>query len=70
MCAFDEDGKIPIHVAAMKGRVEVLKELVDVRRDAAHTRVEIMGHGETTVLHLCVQYSYSHLNDEELHSQC
>ena len=49
----DQDGKIPLHYAAMRGRVDVVKKLIVVRPDS--TRV-LVG-GKETVLHLCVKYN-------------
>ncbi|KAI6704043.1 hypothetical protein NL676_013179 [Syzygium grande] len=46
-------GRNPLHIAAVKGRVDVLKELVRESPDAARKK---MGHGET-ILHLCVMYN-------------
>ncbi|PSS11748.1 Ankyrin repeat-containing protein [Actinidia chinensis var. chinensis] len=53
MClARDRDGLNPLHLAAKKGMLDVLKELVRIRPDAARASVDQGG----TVLHLCVKH--------------
>ncbi|KAL6588153.1 hypothetical protein OROMI_001131 [Orobanche minor] len=54
MClAPDRDGWNPLHLAAMKGRDDVLKELLRVRVHASRAMV----HKHETILHLCVKYN-------------
>ncbi|XP_030456350.1 ankyrin repeat-containing protein NPR4-like [Syzygium oleosum] len=53
MCyAHDIYGRNPLHIAVVKDRVDVLKELV---RESPHAARQKMGHGET-ILHLCVEH--------------
>ncbi|XP_058215564.1 ankyrin repeat-containing protein BDA1-like [Rhododendron vialii] len=53
MClARDRDGNNPLHIAAIKGQVQVLKELVQTRPHRAQVKVD---QGDT-ILHLCAKY--------------
>ncbi|CAA3013700.1 ankyrin repeat-containing BDA1-like [Olea europaea subsp. europaea] len=53
MClARDRNRLTPLHLATIKGRIEVMKELVQTKPDAAQV---IVGQGQT-ILHLCVKY--------------
>ncbi|KAH9616959.1 hypothetical protein KSS87_019815, partial [Heliosperma pusillum] len=55
MClASDIDGYNPVHVAAVRGHVHVIDELLKVVPQAARERVK--GCCSSTVLHLCVKY--------------
>lgn len=51
--ARDCDGGNPLHLAAIKGRVEVIKELIHVR---PHAALGTMINGEN-ILHLCVKHN-------------
>ena len=54
MClATDQDGKIPLHYAAMRGRAEVIKLLIGSQHQSIWKKLD----GGETVLHLCVQYN-------------
>ncbi|KAK9131329.1 hypothetical protein Sjap_011816 [Stephania japonica] len=48
----DSDGRTPLHLAAMKGRVEIMKELFQCRPEALD---KVLSHGGETILHLCVK---------------
>ena len=48
----DQDGRNPLHVAAMKGKIGVLEVLIHARPFAAREKTK---RGET-ILHLCVKY--------------
>jgi ankyrin repeat protein len=50
---FQLTGRIPLHLAAMKGRVAVIRELLQAKPESIY---EKLGRGET-VLHLCVKYN-------------
>lgn len=55
MClAPDRDGRNPLHVAALMGRMDALKEMLRVKPEAARA---LLNHAQTSVLHLCVEYS-------------
>ncbi|OMO81240.1 hypothetical protein CCACVL1_12527 [Corchorus capsularis] len=47
------DGRNPIHIAAIKGHINVLKELVQANPQAARIRME----RDETSLHACVRYN-------------
>ncbi|KAF8369666.1 hypothetical protein HHK36_032310 [Tetracentron sinense] len=47
------DGRTPLHLAAMKGRVEVLEVLLNVRTEVTRITTD---HGET-IMHLCVKHN-------------
>ncbi|XP_058213611.1 protein ACCELERATED CELL DEATH 6-like isoform X2 [Rhododendron vialii] len=49
----DRDGNNPLHIAAMKGKVDVLEKLVETCPRAAQV---ILDRGDT-ILHLCVNYN-------------
>ncbi|XP_021763429.1 ankyrin repeat-containing protein BDA1-like [Chenopodium quinoa] len=51
--ARDAYGRCPVHVAAIKGRVEVLKELMRVDSGAALLRTD----QDDSILHLCVKFN-------------
>ncbi|KAL3497441.1 hypothetical protein ACH5RR_040173 [Cinchona calisaya] len=54
MClVLDKFGRNPLHLAAIKGRLAVLYELIHARPLAAREKTE----GGGTVLHLCVKYN-------------
>jgi ankyrin repeat protein len=50
---FDKDDMIPLHLAAKRGRVGAIKELVNARPDS----VRVMN-DDGSVLHLCVWYNH------------
>ncbi|KAK9099465.1 hypothetical protein Syun_026510 [Stephania yunnanensis] len=50
----DSDGRTPLHLAAMKGRIEIMKELFRWRPGALD---KVLFDGGETVLHLCVKHS-------------
>ncbi|KAH7833478.1 hypothetical protein Vadar_006738 [Vaccinium darrowii] len=53
MClARDRDGNNPLHVAAMKGKVDVLEELIR----SGFQRAKVKMDRGNTILHLCVKY--------------
>ena len=49
----DQDGRIPLHYAAMRGQIEVMRELISARPDST----QVMVNKVETVLHLCVKYN-------------
>ncbi|KAI9119792.1 hypothetical protein K1719_009181 [Acacia pycnantha] len=49
----DEEGRIPLHYAAMRGRIEVMRELVEAKPESLSYRVN-----GKTVFHLCVKYNH------------
>ncbi|KAI3874408.1 hypothetical protein MKW92_047463 [Papaver armeniacum] len=54
ICMFqDQDGRTPLHLAAIEGRVKTIKLLLEKNPEAIHTR---NGQHET-ILHLCVQHN-------------
>ncbi|KAH7837303.1 hypothetical protein Vadar_012270 [Vaccinium darrowii] len=54
MClVHDRDGKNPLHVTAMKGKINVLRELVRASPQAARVRVD----RNETILHWCVKHN-------------
>ncbi|KAK3213207.1 hypothetical protein Dsin_017913 [Dipteronia sinensis] len=52
--ARDRDGRNPLHIATIKGRISVLRELGNVRPQAARMLID---HRGETILHLRVRYS-------------
>ncbi|KAF2304291.1 hypothetical protein GH714_029476 [Hevea brasiliensis] len=48
----DRNGRSPLHVAVIKGRFEVLQELVQAKPEA----VQLRGRCGETILHLCVKH--------------
>ncbi|XP_058193240.1 ankyrin repeat-containing protein At2g01680-like [Rhododendron vialii] len=59
MClARNRDGANPLHVAAMRGKVEVLDQLLQANPHAARARV--FNGGSKTILHLCIGYNQPH----------
>jgi ankyrin repeat protein len=50
--AFDQDERIPLHLAAMRGQIEIIEELVIARWESI--QVNLNGN---SVLHLCDQYN-------------
>ena len=48
----DQDGMLPLHHAARKGRVEVVRALISARPDSI---TQAVLHGGDTILHLCVK---------------
>ena len=48
----DKDGRIPLHIAAMKGRHEVIPHLVQACPESTRVKVD---QGET-ILHLCAKH--------------
>uniref|UniRef100_A0A803NCF1 PGG domain-containing protein n=1 Tax=Chenopodium quinoa TaxID=63459 RepID=A0A803NCF1_CHEQI len=53
----DQDGKTPVHVAAINGKTDVLRALLNVEPQAARERTM----GGESVLHLCVKHKQGHL---------
>uniref|UniRef100_A0A803LAK4 Uncharacterized protein n=1 Tax=Chenopodium quinoa TaxID=63459 RepID=A0A803LAK4_CHEQI len=51
--AQDALGRCPVHVAAIKGRIDVLKELMRVDPGAALVRTD----QDDSILHLCVKFN-------------
>ncbi|PON95968.1 Transmembrane protein [Trema orientale] len=55
MCfAVDREGRNPLHLAAMRGRLDALREMLRVAPGAG--RVNLAGRSET-ILHVCVRYN-------------
>ena len=52
-CLMIKNGRIPLHYAAMRGRVEVVEKLIIARPDS----VWVVLDGNETVLHLFVKYN-------------
>ncbi|XP_050231886.1 ankyrin repeat-containing protein BDA1-like [Mercurialis annua] len=50
----DQNGRIPLHLAAMRGRVEVIERLIGACPESVRAKTNC---GDT-VLHLCVEYSH------------
>ncbi|XP_021739448.1 ankyrin repeat-containing protein BDA1-like [Chenopodium quinoa] len=48
----DQDGKTPVHVAAINGQIDVLEVVLNVELEAARERTM----GGESVLHLCVKH--------------
>ncbi|XP_044497567.1 ankyrin repeat-containing protein ITN1-like [Mangifera indica] len=49
----DQDGRIPLHLAAMRGRVEVIQGLISAKPQSILVQI----HGETA-LHSCVKHNH------------
>ncbi|RHN48342.1 putative ankyrin repeat-containing domain-containing protein [Medicago truncatula] len=54
----DKDDKIPIHFAAMRGRVEAIKELNSVMPETEIIKVMFETDDHGSILHLCVRYNH------------
>lgn len=51
--AIDRNGNIPIQVATMKGRVEIMQLLIDTCTES----IRVLTSRKETLLHLCVKYN-------------
>ncbi|PRQ56897.1 putative ankyrin repeat-containing domain-containing protein [Rosa chinensis] len=51
----DQDGRIPLHYSAMRGRLEVLKKLIRAKPESIF--VSVLNRSRETALHLCVKYN-------------
>ncbi|KAK7852025.1 ankyrin repeat-containing protein itn1 [Quercus suber] len=49
----DKDERIPLHYAVMRGRIDVVRELITAQPDSS----QIVLDGGETVLHICVKYN-------------
>ncbi|XP_062001717.1 ankyrin repeat-containing protein BDA1-like [Rosa rugosa] len=56
VCLFhDQDGRIPLHYSAMRGRLGVLKKLIRAKPESIF--VSVLNRSRETALHLCVKYN-------------
>nr|DAD28172.1 TPA_asm: hypothetical protein HUJ06_029640 [Nelumbo nucifera] len=60
--ARDTDGMIPLHLAAIEGQVDAIKELVMEKRG---TVLQLVGRGET-ILYLCVKHGSLNVLEQPL----
>ncbi|KAI3991863.1 hypothetical protein MKX01_012808 [Papaver californicum] len=53
--ATDRDGRTPLHLAAMKGRIDIMKVLIAKQREAIQV---ISNRRKETIMHLCVKHNH------------